>query len=261
MRDISNYNPTLAEIAVDFLASLPPQDREGTQIEAYKFIRWLGLHRKVSEISPLDISSYAEQITPSATRLVKSFLNYLHKKGVTEVNLAPHLRVKKASSKTVASLQQDSRASTSLTAEGYVKLETELAILKSQRSRIAEELHKAAADKDFRENAPLEAVREHKSHVETRIRELESTLKSARIISENQGSSKIKIGDTVALRDLSSGNEHHYVLVDPREANPALGKISVASPLGKVLSGKEKGQTVKFSAPAGTFNYRIEGIR
>jgi transcription elongation factor GreA len=261
MRDIPDYNPTLVEIAVDFLANLTSQDRERTQAEVHKFIRWLGLHRRVTEIGPLDIASYAEQISPTAIQPVKSFLSYIHRKGFTKVNLAPHLRVKKISSKTTTFLQQGAQTSTSLTAQGFAKLEAELAALKSQRSHISEELHKAAADKDFRENAPLDAVRERKSHLEGRIQELESTLKSARIMDENRTTSKVKIGDTVMLCDLSSGKEFRYVLVDYKETNPGLGKISIASPLGKALLGKENGQTIELTAPAGTFSYRIKNIR
>lgn len=261
MGDIFNHDSTLAEVVVDFLASLPLQDKEKAQTEVYKFVRWLGLHRKVDELSPVDVASYAEQITPSATQPVKSFLGYIRRKGLTDVNLAPHVRVKKASSKAVPSSQQGPQAQTTLTAQGYAKLEAELVALKSQRSHIAEELHKAAADKDFRENAPLDAIREQKAHLEGRIQQLESTLKSATIIDENQNTARIKMGDTVILRDLSSNKELRYVLVDPRETNPAEGRISIASPIGKVLLDKEKGQIIEVIAPAGTFSYRIEDIQ
>jgi transcription elongation factor GreA len=261
MRDIVGYNPTLAETAVDFLANLPSQDRERTQAEVHRFIRWFGLHRRVTEIGPLDIASYAEHISPAAIQPVKSFLGYIHRKGFTKLNLAPHLRVKKISSKTTTSFQQGAQTSTSLTPQGFAKLEAELAALKSQRSHISEELHKAAADKDFRENAPLDAARERKSHLEGRIQELESILKSARIMDENRTPSKVKIGDTVVLSDLSSSKEFRYVLVDCKETNPGLGKISIASPLGQALLGKESGQTIELTAPAGTFSYRIKNIR
>ncbi len=260
MGDISGRNSTLAEVAVDFLASLPSQDKEKTQTEVYRFIRWLGLHRKVAELSPLDVASYAEQITPSAIQPVKSFLGYIRRKGLTEVNLAPHLRVKKASSKATLP-QQGPQVQTTLTAQGYAKLEEQLMALKSQRSHIAEELHKAAADKDFRENAPLDAIREQKAHLEGRIQELELTLQSAKVIEEKQVSSKIKMGDMVVLHDLSSNKELRYVLVDPKETNPSQGRISVASPIGKVLLDKKKGQTIEVRAPAGTFSYRIEDIQ
>jgi len=70
----------------------------------------------------------------------------------------------------------------------------------------------------------------------------------------------VRSGDTVVICDLSSGKERSYVLVDPREANPAKGKLSIASPLGKMILNKEEGQTVDVTAPAGTFCYRIESI-
>ena len=256
--DNSKCNSPLAEVAADFLLDLAPQDKGKAQIEVYKFIRWLGLNRKVNELSPVDIASYAEQITPSATKPVKSFLTYIRKKGFTKVNLATHLRAKKTS-KVVASWQNSQEQAT-LTTQGYAKLEAELANLKSQRSNVIEELQKAAADKDFRENAPLEASREQKAHLEGRIQEIESTLRLARIVDAKQSTLKIKMGDTVMLCDLSSGEEIRYTLVDPRETNPAKGKLSIASPVGKALLDKEKGQAIEVTAPAGIFNYRIKDI-
>jgi len=77
---------------------------------------------------------------------------------------------------------------------------------------------------------------------------------------KDQDTSRAKFGDTVVLRDLSSGKEFSYTLVDPREANPARGKLSVASPLGKAILDKERGQTVEVVAPAGIFCCRIENI-
>ncbi len=259
MKDISTPDSTLAEVSADFLISLPTQNKEKTQGEVYKFIRWLGLHRKVDEIGPLDIASYGEQITSSEAKLVKSFLTYAHKKGFTSSNLAVHLRVRKTSRKMAAPAQQSRQAQ--ITPQGYAKLEAELANLKSHRSDVTEEIRRAAADKDFRENAPLEAAREHKAHLEGRIQELESTLKSAKIMDGNQSASRIKIGDTITLCALSSGKQLRYVLVDTQEANPTEGRISVASPIGKALLRRERGQTVEITAPAGIFRYRIEAVQ
>ena len=251
--------PTLAEVADAFLSHLPPEERGKIQAEISKFVRWLGSSRHVKEISPVDVASYGEQIIPSAAKPLKSFLTYIREKGFSNINLAPHLRAKKTSSKTAA-VWQSGQAQVTLTAQGYAKLEKELANLKNQRSQVIEEIQIAAADKDFRENAPLAAAREQKSHLEGRIKELESTLNLARIMGEYQDTSRAKFGDTVVLRDLSSGKEFSYTLVDPREANPARGKLSVASPLGKAILDKERGQTVEVVAPAGTFCCRIENI-
>ncbi|GAI23000.1 unnamed protein product [marine sediment metagenome] len=169
--------------------------------------------------------------------------------------------MKRPSYKATASSQQNDKASITLTTEGHTKLQAELANLKSQRTNVTQELRRAAADKDFRENAPLSAAREYKSHLEGRIQELESTLKSSKVMPKNQSTAKIKVGDTVTLHDLSSDKRLHYTLVHPREASPAKGRISIASPVGKSLLDKEEGQTIEVTAPAGTFSYRIEDIQ
>jgi transcription elongation factor GreA len=260
MEEVSLHNATLAELAAEFLSRLPPEDRDKTQAEVYKFVRWLGLQRKPKELSPADVAGYAEQITPSEVKPVKSFLIYIRKRGFTTINLAVHARPKKATLK-VATFSQNHQGRTVLTVEGRARLEAELVRLKTQRSNVLEEMQKAAADKDFRENAPLAAAREEKSRLEGRIEELDSTLKLAKIMDESQNTAKVEIGDTVVLSDLSSDKKLSYVLVDPREANPINGKLSVASPLGKMLLDKEKGQIVEVTAPAGIFSYRIKDIQ
>ena len=255
----TEHNPTLVEVAEAFLSHLPPEERGKTQAELSKFVRWLGSSRQVKDISPVDVASYGEHITQSAAKPLRSFLTYIRKKEFIDISLAPHLRAKKTSSKTVT-VWQSAQIQATLTEQGYAKLENELAGLKNQRSQVIEEIQKAAADKDFRENAPLAAARERKAHLDGRIKEIEATLNQAKIIGEAHDTSRAKFGDTVVLRDLSTGEEFSYTLVDPREANPAKGKISVASPLGKAILDKEKGQTVEVVAPAGTFRCCIEDI-
>jgi transcription elongation factor GreA len=255
----TEHNPTLAEAADDFLSHLPLEERGKIQAEILKFVRWLGSSRQVKDINPVDVASYGEQIILSGAKPIKSFLTYIQKQGFSSTNLAPHLKVKKISSKTVA-VWQGTQARTTLTPQGYAKLEKELANLKNQRSQVIEEIQRAAADKDFRENAPLAAAREQKSHLEGRIKEIESILNQAKIMMADQDTTRARIGDTVLLCDLSSGKKFSYTLVDPREANPVKGTLSVASPLGKVILDKERGQTIEVAAPAGIFCYRIESI-
>jgi transcription elongation factor GreA len=215
----------------------------------------------VKDISPVDVASYGEQITPSAVKPLRSFLTYIRKRSSGSIGLAVHLRAKKTSTKKTAIVWQSGhQGQVTLTAEGYAKLEKELANLKGQRSQVMEEIQIAAADKDFRENAPLAAAREQKSHLEGRIKEIESVLTQANIIGEGQETTRAKFGDTVVLHDLSSGKDFSYTLVDPREASPAKGRLSVASPLGKAILDKQIGQTVEVAAPAGTFCCRIESI-
>jgi transcription elongation factor GreA len=211
---------TLAEAADAFLSHLPPEERGKIQAEILKFVRWLGPSRQVQDVSPVDVSSYGEQITQSAAKPLRSFLTYIRKKSFSSIALAPHLRAKRTASKKTAFVWQGStQGHVTLTSQGYAKLENELANLKSQRSKVLEDIQVAAADKDFRENAPLAAAREQKSHLEGRIKEIESILNQAKIMAEGQDTTAAKLGDTVVLRETSSDKEFSYTLVDRREAN------------------------------------------
>jgi transcription elongation factor GreA len=259
VKNTLEHDATLAEVAHSFLSSLPSEQRTEAQAEVLRFVRWLGSSRHVRDITPVDVASYGEQVTPSAVKPVRSFLTYLRKKGLAPTSLSVHLRARKVSLKASPSWQS-SQAGATLTAEGYASLEAELAGLRNQLPGVIEEIQKAAADKDFAENAPLAAARERKAHLEGRIQELEATLNRARVMAQSQAISRAKLGDAVTLWDLSLGRELKYVLVDPREANPARGKLSVASPLGRVILEKEQGDTVEVAAPAGVFRYRVDGI-
>ena len=252
-------NLTLAQAADLFLSQLPAEDRATAQAEVSRFVRWLGPSRRVSDISPVDVASYGELIVPAAVKPLRSFLAYVWKKGFSSMILAPHLRPRKAVTKASAVWQTEQTQAT-LTAEGYAKLEQELANLKERRVEIIEEMQTAAVDKDFRENAPLAAARERKGHVDGRIKEIEAILSAAKIVGEEEATSRARLGDTVVFRELSSGREFRYILVDRREANPAQGKLSVASPLGKAILDKEEGQVVEVATPAGTMRCRIESI-
>jgi len=262
----SNYS--LGQIATQFLLTLPSEERLRAQQEVYKFVRWYGEKRPLVGLTIPEVANYAEQITSSTTEVVeklgiiKTFLAYAHKQGLTRTNLAVYLKSKKTPPKSASLLKRRSHRKVLLTSQGYADLKAELTTLKNARPRIAEELQKAASDKDFRENAPLEAAREYQGQVEARIRKLESTLKMATLVDEQQTRGReITFGDTVVLRDLASGEQASYTLVDASEANPIEGKISVASPMGQALLGQTKGQNVEVKAPAGILHYRIEDIQ
>jgi transcription elongation factor GreA len=259
MRESSLHDATLAEIAAEFLSYISPGRRGEIQAEVYKCVRWLGLQRKPKELRPSDIANYAEQIAPSEGKALKDFLSYMRKNELTSVNLAAHARPKKATLKTSA-LNADIQEEVTFTEEGYDKIKNELSLLEAQIPGAIKEIQKAAADKDFRENAPLDAAREEKARLEGRIIELKAILKRAKTINGNSGATIVELGSTVQLSDASSGREFIYLLVDSREADIRHGKLSVASPLGKVLLGKKKGQFISVDAPAGAFSYCIEDV-
>ena len=260
----------LADAVVRFLSALQGAQRESSQEGVNKFVRWSGKDRSPSELTPLEVAEYAErQVQPvSGTNpqldSVRAFLTYLKKEGFIARNLAVHLRVRKGTErrKRREPQVQEHTEPIQLTSEGYYRLNEELEALKRQRPLITEQLKKAMADKDFRENAPLDAARDQQAQVEARIRDLEAALKPARQTeNEPQGEEKrVRLGSRVKLRELSDQKEVTYTLVSPVEVDPRAGKISFNSPLGRVLRDHVSGQEVEVNAPGGLLRYRIEQV-
>ena len=174
----------LSEASSRYLATLTNSDRQNAQQELAKFVRWYGPERLLTDIRPVDIGNYAESLgvasVPDPTKRlepVRAFLNYAKKEGLTGTNLAPHLRARKTTSKSkTPDNRMASTAPVHFTAAGLEKLKVGLGNLKHQRVKVAETLRHAMADKDFRENAPLDAAREEQGRLEARIRQLEPTL-------------------------------------------------------------------------------------
>ena len=261
-------NLSLGEAASHFLADLPPGESGASQQEIYKFIRWFGRERSLTGLNAAEIANYAEQLSLSDTdymrklELIRAFLVHAKKRGWSKANLAVHLKAKKGKTRLRPSSRQSSPETISLTRQGYADLEAELTALQNERRESIDEVRKAAADKDFRENAPLEAARERRGYLEGRIIELEGTLKVAVVIDEKQKASlKVGIGNSVILHDLDSGEELSYTLVSPREVDPTRGKISSASPIGRAVIGKAQGEMVEIVAPAGKLCYQIKEIK
>ena len=266
MADV-NPDPNLREAASYFLTGLPPGESGVSQQAIYKFIRWFGWERSFSGLTAAEVDNFAERLSLSDTdylrklELIRAFLLYAKKTGWSKTNLATHLKARKGKTRSRSSSQRSPVETVLLTQQGYTDLEAELAELQSKRSEAIEEIRRAAADKDFRENVPLEAARERRGQLEGRIMELEETLKSAAIIGEKEETAhRISIGDSIVLCDLESGVELRYILVSPREVNPAKGKISNVSPIGRAVIGKTQGEVVEVAAPAGKLRYQIKQV-
>lgn len=260
-------NINLSDATNRFLTSLSAEKRSSSQPEIFRFIRWFGRERTLSELTAAEIANYADRLSTSDTdynkklELIRNFLVYAKKEGWSQTNLAVHLKARKGKIRLQPSVRRDSKESMVLTEQGYNELKIELETLKCKRSEVIDEIRKAAADKDFRENVPLQAAREERGHLEGRIMELEEILKSSIIINEKEKPAfKISIGDKVALSDLNTGEELHYILVNPREVDPASGKISSASPIGKAVIGRGEGEVVEITVPAGKLQYQIKRI-
>lgn len=146
-----------------------------------------------------------------------------------------------------------------LTKEKLEDLKQELHSLKTtERSRIADDIAEARAKGDLSENAEYDAAKEAQGHLETRIAKIEDTLARARLVDESQvDTSKAYILSDVRVENMGNGAEQTYTLVAEQEADIAKGKISVDSPVGKGLLGKEEGDEVEITVPAGKVTFKI----
>jgi transcription elongation factor GreA len=204
------------------------------------------------------------QDTTERVQAVKDFLTFCYKNNLTETSLAKHVRVRKTGRKSAP--KEKMRAAMDITSEGYENMVNELAALRGERVSVAQDINLAAADKDFRENAPLDAARERQGHLEARIRELEDGLQRARLVNPDSQDStkrlerKIKLGSRVKLVDPSSKEEMVYTLVNASEASPMDFKMSVASPVGKALMYHTVGEDVEVAAPRGNLRYHIKEV-
>lgn len=243
---------------------------EGYQ-EIGRFIAWFGRDRMVSELTPAQVADYAQYVglrsADSTQRLtpVKAFLSFLKEAGWNENSLATHLRVPRSRRTTFTRRPgRSSSPSAQLSQEGYQRLKDQLETLKEERVKVVEDIKRAMADKDFRENAPLDAAKERQGLIESRIRKLEAGLSGAQILSEDSGQEhhqqRVTVGTKVALKEMASGRQILYTLVDVREANVAAGKISTTSPVGQALLDRTVGEEVSVNVPKGVQRYLIEKI-
>lgn len=153
-------------------------------------------------------------------------------------------------------------ADTFLTKEGLVKLRTEHAQLMKSKTQLTEEVNKAAAMGDLRENAEYHAARERLQHVAKRLAELDNKLSSVRIIDDLEiKAGEARVGATVTLEDQTTKERFDYMLMGPDEADPANGKLSIASPLGQAVLGKKKGETFTLTLPRAVVPYKVLNVK
>ncbi len=264
----ADQSPSLTDALGQYVLRLKGTEQRDGQQELNRFIQWCGRDRSVDELTPPEVAEYGESAniwgTDSARKLkpVKSFLTYLKERKLVSVSLAPHLKVSKTKREHRRAYFTAAVEQAELSHEGYTNLQSRLEMLKEERVRIVADIQRAMGDKDFRENAPLDAAKERQGLIESSIKDLEGILANA-VVTVTQADAdvqKVRIGRKVTLRDASSGKEVRYTLVDSREANPVSGKISSISPVGKALLDRVIGEEVTITVPKGTLHYVIENI-
>jgi transcription elongation factor GreA len=150
-----------------------------------------------------------------------------------------------------------------MTREGFLKLSSELERMKRvDRQKAITDIAMARGHGDITENAEYDAAKERQAFVEGRIREIEHRLANAQVIdTKNLPADRIVFGATVRLSDVDTGQEVSYRIVGEDEADVKSGKISVTSPVGQALIGKELNDAVQVRAPGGIREYEILEIR
>ena len=148
------------------------------------------------------------------------------------------------------------------TLEGLQKLKDEVKTLESkERPKISQQIAEARDKGDLSENAEYDAAKEAQGLLEARIANLKSKLANARLIDDSQlDDSKALILSTVTIKHIKNGMEMSYTLVAENEADLKSKKISVDSPMGKGLLGKEVGDIAEVQTPAGVVQFEVKNI-
>jgi transcription elongation factor GreA len=149
-----------------------------------------------------------------------------------------------------------------VTEEGLENIKQELEHLKGEkREEISQRLEVAISHGDLSENADYAYAKQEQAFVEGRIKDLEDSLRRAKVIDNDGRSDKVRVGNTVTV--VEEGFEdtpETYFIVGVREADPSNGRISNESPFGKALLGQKVGAKVKVNTPAGIIELKLTKI-
>mgnify|MGYP002578745059 CR=1 FL=1 len=146
-----------------------------------------------------------------------------------------------------------------LTAQGLKQITDELEDLKSlKREEVAEKIKQARSFGDLSENSEYDEAKNEQAEIETKIAQLEETIKNATVLDDTQlKTDKVSVGNKVRIYNVLDDAEQEFSIVGSTEADPFANKISDDSPLGKALIGSREGDTITVEAPVGILKYTI----
>jgi transcription elongation factor GreA len=149
-----------------------------------------------------------------------------------------------------------------LTAEGVKNLRRELDhLVNVKRPALAERLRRAIQQGDLSENADYITAKEEQGFLEGRVQQIEAMLRRAVIIQENGPTDEVVLGSRVTVVEEGVEESEVFHIVGPAEADPANGKVSNESPLGRALMGRQVEDAVTVEAPGGEIVFRITAIQ
>lgn len=149
-----------------------------------------------------------------------------------------------------------------ITVEGYETLKKELKQLKTvERPENIQAIEIARAHGDLSENAEFDAAKERQAFIEARINDLQYKIGNADVIDPKMlPNDKVVFGSTFILENIDSSEEVKYQLVGQEESDISKGKISISSPLGAAILGKEPDDEIVVQAPGGKRTYELIDI-
>jgi len=148
-----------------------------------------------------------------------------------------------------------------MTAEDHRALSAELEQLQTvARAEIAERIKIAREWGDLKENAEYHDAKNAQAILETKILRLRDQLVRAQIVEVEAGRDTIGLGSRIELVDRPSGRELRYTLVSAVDADAAAGKLSIDSPVGRVLQGRARGDVVEVKTPKGTRTLEVVSV-
>ncbi len=244
-----------------------------------RFLWHFGPTTPISELSPKTMEGFQDTIGTNtmdlASRLqpVKEFLRYCWKQEYTVTvdaegnasaqNLGNYLRIKRPTGvgRDASRFQHEQAQTFEMTAAGLELLREELGQLNAEMPEAIQAVAAAREDKDIRENAPLEAAREHQERLRSRIDELEYQIAHA-VVREERATGRAKLGSRVEVVEVDDnggllGEAREYTLVGTTEANAAARRISVESPLGRGLLDQAADRQIEIQAPSGRKRFRL----
>ncbi|NLK70471.1 MAG: transcription elongation factor GreA [Clostridiales bacterium] len=143
--------------------------------------------------------------------------------------------------------------------EGYEKLEKQLEhLITVRRAEVAQKLKEARAFGDLSENAEYDEAKNEQGILEAQIAELENTLNNAEVVDDDKISvNEVGVGSIVTIRRVGQDKVEKLQIVGTTEIDPAVGKISDESPIGKAVIKKKIGDTFIVEAPIGEIEYEV----
>jgi transcription elongation factor GreA len=145
-----------------------------------------------------------------------------------------------------------------MSSERLEELKRELHYLETVREKeVAEQIKLARSFGDLSENSEYDEAKTEQGKLYSKIAEIKRLIENAEIITKNDRTDEVGIGNAVTVKDLEIGEEETYIIVGSQEADPATGKISDDSPLGQGLMGRRVGDVIEIEAPAGRLRFEI----